>query len=234
MLARLRAFHANEEGQAMLETAIVLPALLALFLGLWGHVLLELAQTRSFLAARHVAWASSYLHESDSAAGKRAKAFFPEGAAVTATCKGIATKNQSANLAAQVALIFADPATGSDWSEAKVQATVPALPYAAPDLPGAGSVPGFLGAVKTHEETCYAINRSPDTVAYFIKALGLPIVRLDLVASKMIPRLFRILIIKGLKTAIGNGRSDDTKLILGLVFDLVLDGVEHLVGWIFD
>lgn len=219
----------------MLETAIVLPALLALFLGLWQHVLLELAQTRAFLAARHVAWASSYLHESDSAAQKRAKAFFPSGAAVTASCKGISTKNEAANLAAQVALVFADPEKGKDWSEAKVQATVPALPYAAPDPPGGRfSAPDYLGTVKTHEETCYAVNRSPGTVAYFVKAIGLPICRLDLVAAKMIPRLFRTYILKGLKAAMFGDQDDDTKAILGVIFDVVLDGVEKLVDWIFD
>ena len=237
VLSRIFRFHSDERGQAMLETAIVVPALLALFLGLWQHVLLELAQTRAFLAARHVAWASSYLHESDGNAQKRAKAFFPDGADVSATCTGITTKNEAANAAAQVALLFADPETGKDWSEAKVQATVPLLPYAAPLPPGGGqdrwSVPDFLGSVKTHAETCYAVNRCPGTVAYFPKAIGLPICRLDLVAAKMIPRLFRIYIVKGLKSAMFGDKDDDTKAILGLFFDVVLDGLEKLVDVIF-
>ena len=237
VLSRISAFWGDERGQAMLETAIVVPALLALFLGLWQHVLLELAQTRAILAARHVAWASSYLHESDADAQKRAKAFFPDGAAVSATCKGISTKNEAANAAAQVALVFADPETGKDWSEATVQATVPALPFAAPLPPGGGpnrgAVPDFLASVKTHAETCYAVNRCPGTVAYFIKAVVLPICRLDLVAAKMIPRLFRILIVKGLKSALFGGQDDATKEILGVIFDVVLDGVDKLVDRIF-
>ena len=236
-MSRISAFWGDERGQAMLETAIVVPALLALFLGLWQHVLLELAQTRAFLAARHVAWASSYLHESDANAQKRAKAFFPDGADVSATCKGITTKNEAANAAAQVALVMADPEKGKDWSEATVQATVPALPYAAPLPPGGGkdrwAVPDFLAAVKTHAETCYAVNRCPGTVAYFPKAIVLPICRLDLVAAKMIPRLFRMFIIKGLKAGMFGDLDDDTKAILGVVFDVVLDGVEKLIGWLF-
>lgn len=234
VLSRFFAFWSDEEGQAMLETALLVPVLLALFLGLWQHVLLESAQTRAFLAARHVAWASSYLHESDKDAQKRAKAFFPEGADVTVSVNGISTKNEAANLAAQVALVFADPETGKDWSEAKVKATVPALPYAAPDSPGGQyAVEGFLGAVSTHEETCYAVNRCPGTRAYFVKAIGLPIFRLDLVAAKMIPRLFRTYLIQGIKAAMFDGMDDDTKEILGVIFDVVLDGVEKLVDWIF-
>jgi hypothetical protein len=237
VLSRIFRFHADERGQAMLETAIVVPALLALFLGLWQHVLLELAQTRAFLAARHVAWASSYLHESDANAQKRAKAFFPDGAEISATCKGITTKNEAANLAAQVALVFADPEKGKDWSEATVQATVPVLPYAAPLPPGGGqdrwAVPDFLGSVKTHAETCYALNRCAGTRAYFIKSVVLPVFRLDLVAAKMIPRLFRIYIVKGLKSAMFGDKDDDTKAILGVIFDVVLDGVEKLINWIF-
>jgi len=60
-----RRLRLGDSGQAMLEACILIPVLLSLFLGLWHHALLSQAQTRSILAARHVAWARATLNKSD-------------------------------------------------------------------------------------------------------------------------------------------------------------------------
>jgi len=237
-LSRWRAFHRDERGQAMLETAILLPALLALFLGLWHHVLLQQAQTRSLLAARHVAWASSYLHESNARAKARASAFFPAGTTLETTAKGIESKNDARNFAAWAAALVAEPDEGMEWSEGTVQATVPALPAAAPLPPGrgaAGEERSFLAEIKTHPETCYAVNRSPDTEVYFLKALVLPLFRLDRVAATALPNFLKQTLLKAISKAVTpEGAGDETKALIGVVLDLVAGGLERIFGAIFD
>lgn len=235
LASRFSAFWGDERGQSMLETALLVPALLALFLGLWQHVLLELAQTRSILAARHAAWASAYLHENASSATKRARAFFPEGAVLALSAEGQDSENKASNFSAQLAAAMTPPDQGKAWSKATVQATVPRLPFAAPESPGGQyAVEGFLDAVTTHEETCYSVNRSPDTSLYVLRALALPLTRLDILAVKAFTHFLRDKLMDVIKEALIGEGGDATSEILDGVIDVITDGLEDLIDFLFD
>lgn len=213
----------------MLEVAVLLPALLALWLGLWRHVLLELAQTRSVLAARHLAWASSRLHESGSAAQKRAKDFFPPRATVAVEVEGMSPTNDMRNLAASVGAILAQPDAGKEWSRATVAAALPALPFAAPLPPGGKADRRPVPPLSTHPETCYAVNRSTDTAAYFVKAFALPVLRADLTAGKMGPRALMGLVLDGLKSAVFGEMGDESEAMLSLLMDGLVSPIERII-----
>jgi hypothetical protein len=234
VLSRFSAFWGDERGQAMLETALLVPALLALFLGLWQHVLLELAQTRSILAARHLAWASSFLHEGTEAAKKRANDFFPANATLSVEVEGYSVTNDMRNLAAAVGAILAKPDEGEEWSRATVKADLPVLPHAAPlPLGGTGEL-GKVLSLPTREENCWAVNRSTDTRAYFVKAFALPILRADLTLGKMGPRILMDYLLDKLKEAVFGEMDDETENMLSLLIDGLIEPIKRIIEEILD
>lgn len=128
----------------MIEACILIPVLLSLFLGLWHYALLSQAQTRSLLAARHVAWARATLNKSDANLKQVAAPFFPSG-----TTLHITTERQTStyaeyhnNLISYCAIFTAIP--NDNQHTITLSADVPALPFAPPQLPGRTD-PGYLG-----------------------------------------------------------------------------------------
>ena len=133
----------GDSGQAMLEACILIPVLLSLFLGLWHHAMLSQAQTRSLLAARHVAWARATKNVSDSSLKKYAAPFFPAGASldVKAERRASTYSEYSNNLTSYCAIFTAIP--NDNQHKITLSASVPALPFAPPKSPGRAES-GFL------------------------------------------------------------------------------------------
>ena len=136
----------------MLEACILIPVLLSLFLGLWHHALLSQAQTRSILAARHVAWARATLDKSDSELNKYAAPFFPSGATIR-----IEAERQTStyaeyhnNLVSYCAIFTA--LDNDNQHKITLSADVPALPFAPPPSPGRTETGfmDFLAKASTH------------------------------------------------------------------------------------
>lgn len=126
----------GDSGQAMIEACILIPVLLSLFLGLWHYALLSQAQTRSLLAARHVAWARATLNKSDADLKKYAAPFFPSGATlhITADRQASTYAEYHNNLVSYCAIFTAIP--NDNQHKITLSADVPALPFAPPPSPG--------------------------------------------------------------------------------------------------
>ena len=136
----------------MLEACILIPVLLSLFLGLWHHALLSQAQTRSILAARHVAWARATLNTKDSDLKKYATPFFPSNATLS-----IQAERQTStyaeyhnNLVSYCAIFTA--VENDNQHKITLSASVPALPFAPPQSPGhtESGFMDFLSTAQTH------------------------------------------------------------------------------------
>ena len=127
----------DDSGQAMLEACILIPVLLSLFLGLWHHALLTQAQTRSVLAARHVAWARATLNTSDADLKKYAAPFFPSN-----TTFSIPAPERQQSTYAEYHNLLTDCCAAltivSNANQHKItfSVSVPALPFAPPQAPG--------------------------------------------------------------------------------------------------
>lgn len=152
ILAAFRRPRLGDCGQAMLEACVLLPVLLALFLGLWHHALLSQAQTRSILAARHVAWARATLNKSDSELKKYAAPFFPAG-----TTLHIKAERQTSTYADYHNNLVSYCATftaidNDNQHKITLSADVPALPFAPPVSPGRPETGfmDFLSKATTH------------------------------------------------------------------------------------
>ena len=154
ILARLRRPPARlgDSGQAMVEACILIPVLLSLFLGLWHHALLSQAQTRSILAARHVAWARATLNVSDADLKKYATPFFPTNATLS-----IQAERQTStyaeyhnNLVSYCAIFTA--VENDNQHKITLSASIPALPFAPPQSPGQhqSGFLDFLAKANTH------------------------------------------------------------------------------------
>ena len=141
--ARLRRPRLGDSGQAMVEACILIPVLLSLFLGLWHHAILNQAQTRSLLAARHVAWARATLDKSDSDLPKYASPFFPAG-----TTLHIEAERRQGTYAEYYNMLTAYCAAftivpNDNQHQITFSVDVPALPFAPPQSPGQHQC-GFL------------------------------------------------------------------------------------------
>ena len=130
----------GDSGQAMLEACILIPVLLALFLGLWHHAILSQAQTRSLLAARHVAWARATLAASDSELKKYAAPFFPSNTTlhISATNR-TSTYAEFRNMLITYCAVFTIVDHDNQYW-VSLSADVPALPFA-PRRPRASTTP---------------------------------------------------------------------------------------------
>ena len=134
--ARLLRRRGDDSGQAMLEACIVIPALLALFLGLWHHALLSQAQTRSLLAARHVAWARATLDVDDGELRKYAVPFFPTNATLHVEAeRRQGTYSEYYNMLTLYCASFTI-VDNDNQHKITLSADVPALPFAPPQAPG--------------------------------------------------------------------------------------------------
>ena len=142
----------GDSGQAMLEACILIPVLLSLFLALWHHALLSQAQTRSILAARHVAWARATLNTSDSDLKKYATPFFPTNATLTIKAERQASTyaEYHNNLISYCAIFTA--ITNDNQHKITLSASIPALPFAPPQSPGQhqSGFLDFLAKANTH------------------------------------------------------------------------------------
>ena len=142
----------GDSGQAMLEACILIPVLLSLFLALWHHALLSQAQTRSILAARHVAWARATLNTSDSDLKKYATPFFPTNATLTIKAERQASTyaEYHNNLVSYCAIFTAIP--NDNQHKITLSAKIPALPFAPPQSPGQheSGFMDFLASAETH------------------------------------------------------------------------------------
>jgi hypothetical protein len=148
----------EDGGQAMAEACVVIPVLLMLFLGLWQHSLLQMAQTRAELAARHVAWARAVLGKDEKDAKGYAAKFFPSGTTLDVEQDGSASyTDYGNNLTGICTSLFPIKGGGKGQYKATVTATVPALPVATPKSPGkqgeTGGAWDYLASVKTHGAT---------------------------------------------------------------------------------
>lgn len=183
---RVRRFFLREDGgQAMAEACIVIPVLLMLFLGLWQHSLVQLAQTRTALAARHVAWARAVLDKKESDAKGYAAKFFPSGTTLDVTQDGSASFTKySNNLTDICTSLFPIKGGGKGQYKATVAATVPALPVAAPKSPGKRGAEGgawdFLASVKTQGSTVVWNNSEEQPTNYTFPLLVFMIARPEL------------------------------------------------------
>ena len=141
----------GDSGQAMLEACILIPVLLALFLGLWHHAILSQAQTRSLLAARHVAWARATLAASDSELKKYAAPFFPSNTTlhISATNR-TSTYAEFRNMLITYCAVFTIVDHDNQYW-VSLSADVPALPFAPPQAPGQHDthILDFLGKATT-------------------------------------------------------------------------------------
>ena len=154
ILARLRRPppRLGDSGQAMVEACILIPVLLSLFLGLWHHAILTQAQTRSLLAARHVAWARATLNTSDSDLKKYAAPFFPSGSTLH-----IAAERRQGTYAEYYNMLTAYCAAftivpNDNQHQITFSVDVPALPFAPPQSPGQHQTgfADFLAKAQTH------------------------------------------------------------------------------------
>jgi len=136
----------------MLEACILIPVLLSLFLGLWHHSILSQAQTRSILAARHVAWARATLNTADSDLKKYATPFFPTDATLTikAERKTSTYSEYHNNLVSYCAIFTAIP--NDNQHKITLSAKIHALPFAPPPSPGPADshMLDFLATAQTH------------------------------------------------------------------------------------
>lgn len=148
ILTALRRPRLGDSGQAMIEACVVIPVLLALFLGLWHHALLSQAQTRSILAARHVAWARATLNKSDSELKKYAAPFFPAGTKlhIKAERKTSTYADYRNNLISYCATFTA--IRNDNQHKITLSADIPALPFAPPVSPGRPET-GFMDFLST-------------------------------------------------------------------------------------
>ncbi len=133
----------GDSGQAMVEACILIPVLLALFLGLWHHAILSQAQTRSILAARHVAWARATLDAGDSDLKKYAAPFFPANATLHIEAeRQTSTYAEYYNMLTFYCSVFTI-VDNDNQHKITFSADVPALPFAPPRSPGQPSS-GFM------------------------------------------------------------------------------------------
>jgi hypothetical protein len=144
--------HLGDSGQAMIEACILIPVLLSLFLGLWHYALLSQAQTRSILAARHVAWARATLDVDDSKLKTYAAPFFPVGTALDVQAeRQTSTYADYYNMLTSYCAAFTI-VDNDNQHKITLSASVPALPFAPPQAPGrnqAGYL-DFLAKAQTH------------------------------------------------------------------------------------
>ncbi len=135
ILARRRR-RPGDSGQALLEACILIPVLLALFLGLWHYAILSQAQTRSLLAARHVAWARATLDTGDNDLKKYAAPFFPSNTTFHIEAeRQTSTYAEYYNLLTLYCSIFTI-VDNDNQHRITFSADVPALPFAPPQAPG--------------------------------------------------------------------------------------------------
>ena len=135
ILARIRR-RPGDSGQALLEACILIPVLLALFLGLWHYAILSQAQTRSLLAARHVAWARATLDTGDNDLKKYAAPFFPSNTTFHIEAeRQTSTYAEYYNLLTLYCSIFTI-VDNDNQHRITFSADVPALPFAPPQAPG--------------------------------------------------------------------------------------------------
>ena len=126
----------GDSGQALLEACILIPVLLALFLGLWHYAILSQAQTRSLLAARHVAWARATLDTGDNDLKKYAAPFFPSNTTFHIEAeRQTSTYAEYYNLLTLYCSIFTI-VDNDNQHRITFSADVPALPFAPPQAPG--------------------------------------------------------------------------------------------------
>ena len=135
ILARIRR-RSGDSGQALLEACILIPVLLALFLGLWHYAILSQAQTRSLLAARHVAWARATLDTGDNDLKKYAAPFFPSNTTFHIEAeRQTSTYAEYYNLLTLYCSVFTI-VDNDNQHRITFSADVPALPFAPPQAPG--------------------------------------------------------------------------------------------------
>ena len=135
ILARRRR-RPGDSGQALLEACILIPVLLALFLGLWHYAILSQAQTRSLLAARHVAWARATLDTGDNDLKKYAAPFFPSNTTFHIEAeRQTSTYAEYYNLLTLYCSVFTI-VDNDNQHRITFSADVPALPFAPPQAPG--------------------------------------------------------------------------------------------------
>ena len=135
ILARIRR-RPGDSGQALLEACILIPVLLALFLGLWHYAILSQAQTRSLLAARHVAWARATLDTGDNDLKKYAAPFFPSNTTFHIEAeRQTSTYAEYYNLLTLYCSVFTI-VDNDNQHRITFSADVPALPFAPPQAPG--------------------------------------------------------------------------------------------------
>lgn len=243
---RVRRFFLREDGgQAMAEACVVIPVLLMLFLGLWQHSLAQLAQTRTALAARHVAWARAVLGKGESDAKGYAAKFFPAGTTLDVTQEDSASfTDYSNNLTGICTSLFPIKGGGKGQYKATVAATVPALPVAAPKSPGKRGAEGgawdFLASVKTQESTVVWNNSQEQPANYTFPLLIFIIARPELLVelgiSIAISEIFAYMM-KSLSELIGqSGWFADImeKLHLDWLSDVFKDMVEAFLWLVND
>lgn len=185
ILRRLAEPFHTDGGQALAEACIVIPVLLMLFLGLWHHSLAQLTQTRTHLAARHVAWARASLNKSSSDAKKYANAFFPTGTKLDVKVEEATSYTDYANNLVSLCTALTMPKNNRPGQvKAKVAATVPALPFAPPKSPGQYGAKtydsAFLGAVKTREVQVVWNAAEEQPANYTLPLLGFMVSRPEL------------------------------------------------------